>query len=254
MATIDSERTGPVTVLTISNEARRNAFTNDMSLALERELRTAEADPAVRCVVITGAGDVAFSSGHDLRAMLADREHASNEDANACFVLPATMRTPCIAAVNGFCFAAGLILALSCDLRICAENAVFAAPGSKLGLLPIGGQLSRLPHLLPRAIAHEMLIGARQLTAGEALSYGFVNRVVPAGETRAAAFALAARIGEQSPSVVREIKTALGVLDRDGQAAAERFEWTKARELQTEPDAAEGMSAFLEKRAPRFTT
>lgn len=252
MPTIRSERTGHVLVLTIDHEARRNAFTHVMSQALEREFRAAEDDPAVRCVVVTGAGDVAFSSGHDLNEMLADREHASDEHVNACFVLPATMRTPTIAAINGYAFAGGLILAVSCDFRVCAENASFAAPGSRLGLLPIGGQISRLPRLLPRAIAHEMLVAGRTLSSAEALAHGFAGRVVPTGQALAAAMELADRIGAQSPAVVREIKTGLGLLDREGEGAAMQFEWSKARELQTQPDATEGMAAFLEKRAPRF--
>lgn len=252
MSSIRTERLAAIVVLTIDNEPRRNAFTHDMSRALERELRAAEDDPDVRCVVVTGAGDVAFSSGHDLREMLDDREHASDASANACFVLPAAMRTPCIAAVNGHAYAAGLILSLSCDLRVCVENATFAAPGSRLGLLPIGGQLSRLPRLLPRAIAHEMLVAGRVLASDDALRYGFVNRVVPTGQARDAAIDIARRIAAQSPAVVREVKEGLDVLDRDGREAASAFEWSKARELQTRPDAAEGMTAFLEKREPVF--
>lgn len=253
MGSIITERIGRITLLTISNEARRNAFTHAMAEALGRHLRTAEADPAVGCVVITGAGDTAFSSGHDLREMIADRENASDEERNACFVLPATLRTPCIAAINGYAFAAGFMLALSCDLRVCAENALFAAPGSHLGLLPIGGQLSRLPRLLPRAIAHEMLIGSRQLRADEAATFGFVNQVVGVGAARDAALRLASRIVEQSPAVVREVKAGLGILDVEGQQAATAFEWDMARKLQGLPDATEGMAAFLEKRPPRFS-
>lgn len=253
MATIIKEQIGKIVLLTISNEARRNAFTHDMAMSLDLHLRQAEEDSDVRCIVITGAGDVAFSSGHDLREMLADRESASDETLNACFVRPATMRTPCIAAINGYAFAAGFILASSCDLRVCSENATFAAPGSRLGLLPVGGQLSRVPRLLPRAIAHEMLIAERQLTARDAVTFGFASQVVAIGKARDAALQIASKIVEQSPAVVREIKTALNILERNGEQQATDFEWSMARVLQSQPDATEGMAAFLEKRTPQFS-
>lgn len=252
MAGIDATREGAVLVLTIANEAKRNAFTHAMTAELGERLQAAEADPAVKCVILTGAGNVAFSSGHDLTEMLADREHASDPGLNAPFLLPAQMTTPTIAAVNGYAFAAGFILAITCDMRVCAENASFAAPGARIGLLPIGGQISRLPMLMPRAIAHEMLATCRAMNADEAFRIGFANRLVPQGGALAASLEMATAIARNSRTVVREIKKGLETFLRDGPGAAAAFEWDTGKRLQSGPDAEEGMRAFLEKRSPKF--
>jgi enoyl-CoA hydratase/carnithine racemase len=252
MSRLETERPGPILVIRISNEAKRNAFTHAMTADLGRLLRQAEEDEAVRCVILTGAGEVSFSSGHDLREMLADREHASDAALNDPFLLPARMTTPTIAAINGYAFAAGFILALNCDLRVCAENGSFAAPGARIGLLPIGGQISRLPLLLPRAVAHELLLTCREMKADEAHRLGFVSRVVPRGQALAAALELARNIVANSSHVARGIKRGLETLGQEGAEAAAAFEWSEGRRMQDGPDASEGIKAFLEKRPPRF--
>lgn len=252
MATIQSSRDNGVQILTISNEARRNAFTHQMTHELGTLLQAAENDAAVKCIVITGAGDIAFSSGHDLREMLEDRDNASDPAANAPFLMPAKMATPTIAAINGYAFAAGFILSISCDLRICGENASFSAPGARIGLLPIGGQLSRLPMLMPRGIAHDMLISCREMKADEAHRIGFANRLVARGQALSAALDVANTIAANSSAVIKSIKAGLEILASDGANAAADFEWKVGRQLQSAPDADEGMRAFLEKRVPRF--
>ena len=252
MATIQTRHDEGVQILTISNEARRNAFTHQMTRDLGILLQDAENDAAVKCIVITGAGDVAFSSGHDLREMLDDRDNASDPAANAPFLMPAKMVTPTIAAVNGYAFAAGFILSISCDLRICAENASFSAPGARIGLLPIGGQLSRLPMLMPRGIAHDMLITCREMKADEAHRIGFSNRMVARGQALSASLDVAKAIAANSSGVVTSIKTGLEVFATEGTTAAVDYEWEVGRRLQSAPDAIEGMLAFLEKRTPRF--
>ncbi|WP_421956482.1 enoyl-CoA hydratase/isomerase family protein [Polaromonas sp.] len=252
MANITQSVDGGIVVLTIDNEGKRNAFTHAMTAELGRRLMAAESDPAVKCVVITGRGEVAFSSGHDLREMLADRDNASDAALNEPFLMPATMTTPTIAAINGFAFAAGFILAISCDFRICSINASFAAPGARIGLLPIGGQLSRLPALMPRAIAHDLLITCREMKADEAGRLGFANRVVPAGQALAASLEMASSIARNSTSVVRAIKSGLEIYEQNGGIAAKTYEWDAGNRLQKEPDAEEGMRAFLEKRTPQF--
>lgn len=253
MASIQSHYDDGVQILTISNEASRNAFTHQMTRDLGSYLQAAEHDPAVKCIVITGAGDIAFSSGHDLREMLDDRDNASDPVANAPFLMPATMRTPTIAAVNGYAFAAGFILSISCDLRVCAENASFSAPGARIGLLPIGGQLSHLPQIMPRGIAHEMLITCRAMQAAEAYRIGFANCLASPGKALQTALDMARSIAANSSTVIGAIKTGLEVCARDGTQAAADYEWEVGRQLQSAPDAEEGMRAFLEKRPPSFT-
>jgi enoyl-CoA hydratase/carnithine racemase len=252
MAAIEADRQGAVLILRIANESKRNAFTHAMTAKLGEQLRGADADRSIRCVIITGAGDVAFSSGHDLREMLADRDAASDPTANDPFVLPSRMSTPTIAAINGFAYAAGFILSLNCDFRVCSENAAFAAPGARIGLLPVAGQLSRLPGLLPRSVAHELLVTCREMKADEALRLGFVSKVVPVGKSLDAARGLAEQIAANSFDVVAAIKNGLEILHTKGATAAAEFEWSDSRRLQAGPDAEEGMRAFLEKRRPNF--
>lgn len=252
MASIEADRDGPILTLTIANEAKRNAFTHAMTKALGERLQEAEADRSVRCVIITGAGDVAFSSGHDLREMLAARDGASDPKANDPFIAPTRMTTPTIAAINGYAFAAGFILALNCDLRICSQNASFAAPGARIGLLPVAGQISRLPSLLPRAVVHELLMTGREMKPEEAHRLGFVSQVVATGQGLHAAKALASQIIANSGDVIAAIKTGLEILHERGAEAAAAFEWQDSRRLQAGPHAEEGMRAFLEKRRPDF--
>lgn len=253
MANILATRDGAVLVLTIANEPRRNAFSHAMTTKLGRLLHEAENDPAVRCVIVTGAGERAFSSGHDLNEMLTDRDGASDEGLNEPFLLPRRMRTPTIAAINGHAHAAGLILALACDIRVCEAHSDFAAPGARIGLLPIGGQISALPSMVPFGAAYEILATGRRVPAEEALRMGLANHVVPTGAGLEKARELARSIAANSASVIASIKTGLLTFVREGAAAAERYEWQEGRRLQSEPDAEEGMRAFLEKRAPNFS-
>lgn len=253
MADIHASREDAVLVLTIDNQPRRNAFSHAMTSKLGRLLADAEADRSVRCVVVTGAGERAFSSGHDLNEMLADRDNASDETLNDPFVFPRRMRTPTIVAINGHAHAAGFILSLACDIRVCEAHADFAAPGARIGLLPIGGQISWLPTLVPLGIAYEILATGRRVDAEEALRIGLANHVVPTGEGLSKAMEIAHAIAANSGSVVASIKAGLAVTAIEGPSASERYEWDEGRRLQSEPDAEEGMKAFLEKRKPIFS-
>lgn len=252
MPAIHSRRDGSILVLTIDNEAKRNAFTHGMTARLGELLNEAEADRSVRCVVVTGAGDRAFSSGHDLNEMLTHRDHAADETLNEPFFKPQRMTTPTIAVVNGAAHAGGFILALSCDMRVCEPHADFAAPGAKIGLLPIGGQISRLPSLVPLGIAYEILATARRVTAAEAAQFGLVNRISEPGRAMEVGIEIARLIAANSSEVVAGIKKGLGIFMHDGANAARRFEASEGRRLQSGADADEGMQAFLAKRSPRF--
>ena len=252
VAQVVSEDVGAVRVLTLDNEAKRNAFSGSMADDLLRLLQEADGTPEVRCVVVTGTGDKAFSSGHDLTEVLEDGESAVGPDANRAFIHPAKMAKPVIAAVNGPAYAGGFILALSCDLRVASRNATFCVAGVRIGLLPIGGQLSRLGRVMPHARALEMALTAAPMTAAEAHGLGFVNRLVAEREALPAALALAEAIAANSPAVVRAAKKGFDVSLRDGAAAGEAYEWETGPALAGHADAEEGVRAFLEKRRPRF--
>ena len=252
MAQIRCDRVGPVQIFTIDNKSKRNAFSGSMAEDLVGRLDEADQTTGIRCVVITGAGDRAFSSGHDLSKILDQGKASLSPENNHAFTRPASMVKPTIAAVNGAAYAGGLILALSCDLRVASKNASFCVSGARIGLLPIGGQLSRLPHLMPHARALEMVLSAEPMSAEEAHSVGFINQLVFQGDALSTSLELAEKIAANSPSVVQEAKKGVEVSLRHGFAAGEAFEWETGPSLATTLDAEEGVRAFLEKRRPKF--
>lgn len=241
-----------VRILTIANERIHNAFGAGMAQTLLDELDEADRDPAIRVVVVTGAGSAAFSTGHDLRE-IESGAYLETDLGEAPFLRPLSMDKPVIAAVNGHCYAAAFILALSCDIRVASENAQFGSPGARLGMLPEGGQLSRLPTLLPRPAALEMMITAAPLTAQDACRLGFVSQVVPRGQALAAGLALAHKIAANAPAVITAIKKGVQASDPTDYDAALEYEFREARRLEQRADAKEGVRAFFEKRAPLFT-
>jgi enoyl-CoA hydratase len=247
MGEILCDRIGRVMVLTIANERKRNAIDHAMEGRLLGLLKEADKEDDVRVVVITGAGSVAFCSGHDLNEL----EKSTTDDPDPCGY-PSDMRKPVIAAVNGHCHAAGLLLALSCDLRVASENAVFGQPGAKLGMLPVGRQIANLPRAMAPAFALEMMMTADPMPARRAYEIGFLNRLVPQNRSKDEALSIAARIAENSPSAVQAIKEGFLISRRDGPDAFDRFEMAKSETLKNGPDAVEGVRAFVQKRAPQF--
>lgn len=245
MGEILSERVGGVLVVTIANEAKRNCVSAAMEQPLYDALVGAEADEAIRVVVITGAGDVAFCSGHDMKEVGQPGIKNMWPDPMGH---PSLMRKPVIAAVNGHCHAAGLMMALCCDLRVASENAVFGQPGAKIGQLPAGGQIWRLAEALPRARAMEMMLTADFLTAQEAFEGGMVNRLVAQGQALSTALELAERIARNSPAVVQAIKAGLKVYDTEGRQAFEAYEGKTVQLLMQSQERIEASKAFAEKR------
>ena len=240
-----------IRILTISNEAKRNAMEGTMPAELLRLFDAADADSSIRVVVVTGAGDVAFSSGHDLKD-IASGAFARTGLGETPVLRPLSMKKPVVAAVNGHCYAAALILAMSCDLRVVSENATFGSPGVRLGMLPEGGQIGRLPLLMSRAAALELMLTGAPLRAREAFVAGFACRLVPSGQALASALVLAAEIAKNSPAVVSAVKRGVLFGEQHGVAKAEGFERENARLLETQPDAVEGVEAFFHKRQPVF--
>lgn len=249
MGEILSERIGNVLVVTIANERKRNCINVAMEEPFFRALVDAENDDEVRAVVITGAGDVAFCSGHDLTEIGRPDIKLMKPDPMGH---PDLMKKPVIAAINGHCHAAGLMMALCCDLRVASENAVFGQPAAKTGGLPMGGQIWRLSQVLPRARAMEMMMTADFLSAQEAYEWGMVNRLVPVGQARQTAIEIATRIAANSANTLRVIKKGIKIFDKQGEAAFQRFEQELYEELKAKPERNEGIQAFVEKRRPVF--
>jgi enoyl-CoA hydratase/carnithine racemase len=238
--------------LTLNRPAARNALSLALMAALEAELTRIAADPAVKVVVIGGAGP-AFCAGHDLREMRATPTQASYEATFALcsrlMLLLVRLAKPVIARVHGVATAAGCQLVASCDLAVAAESARFATPGVNIGLF-CSTPMVALTRAVGRKAAMEMLLTGDPIDAARAREIGLVNRVVPEAELDAAVAALAAQIAAKSPLTVAIGKQAFyRQAEMDLEAA-----YAYAAEVMTRnmlaADAAEGIDAFLARRAP----
>lgn len=246
------EVAGRVATLTINRPERRNAMDLETLDALADAWRTLEADADVRAVILTGAGDEAFSSGADLRDFAPPSERHRLGPSHPAFFPERTLGKPLIAAVNGYCLAGGCELLLACDIGVAAEHATFAIPEPTLGLFPAGGSAVRAPRRLGWTAAMELLLTGERIDASEALRIGLVNRVVPIEYLSQTAQAIAEQIAANSPAAVRAIKEC--ALETGGLALEEAFARQDefSRRVHAGPDAAEGIEAFREKRAPEF--
>jgi|WetSurMetagenome_2_1015567.scaffolds.fasta_scaffold499790_1 enoyl-CoA hydratase/carnithine racemase len=242
-------------LITIDNQRKRNALSHKMLKQLGKVYHEIDTNPRVRCAIITGAGEKAFSTGHDLNEMI---KGGYGDDYNAYIsreeVLwrPAKLKKPILAAVNGAAYAGGFIIALNCDLRIVSPNATFAIVGAKLGLMVIGGQAARLPRLIPVSKAVEMLLTNKPLSASEAVSLGFATAMAPQTQVVEETIKVAQAIAESSPLIVGKIKECVNLTLKSGMEDALQFELETAFALANHPDGQEGMKAFFEKRKPQF--
>ena len=230
---------------------------NAINLKLANELvdacRAINQDEEVRAVIISGAGDV-FCSGRDLteiRSNTADNLKKTNA-ASLSSAAVAGLNCPAIAAVNGDALGAGLELALSCDIRICSENAYFGFPETSYGLIPGGGGTQRLPRIVGKGKAAEMVITADLIDASEAYRIGLVTKVVPMQKLSAEAVDIARKLISRAPIAVRYAKEAVNKGMDMTLTQGLRLEADLSFLLQTTKDRAEGIKAFLEKRKPTF--
>ncbi|MBK5143444.1 crotonobetainyl-CoA hydratase [Budviciaceae bacterium BWR-B9] len=213
-------------------------------------------DPELRVAIIAGAGERFFSAGWDLKA--AAEGEAPDADFGPGGFAGLTelfnLDKPVIAAVNGYAFGGGFELALAADMIICSQNASFAVPETKLGIVPDSGGMLRLPKILPPAIANEMMMTGRQMNAEEALRWGIVNRVVESGQLMEAARELAHQLALSAPLAVAAIKE---IYRETGEMSVEEgYRHIRSGKLKNYPsvlhseDALEGPKAFAEKRDP----
>jgi enoyl-CoA hydratase len=248
---------GAIGWVIFNHPERRNAISTEMWRAIPPLLAAYDADPAVRVVVFTGAGDKAFVSGADISQFESER---ANREANDLYTAQsaaatramALLQKPSIAMIRGFCIGGGLAVALTCDLRIAAEDARFAIPAARLGLGYGFEGVRRLVDVVGPAYASEILFTARQLDAAEAWRCGLVNRVVPVVELESALRASAALISDNAPLTIRASKLAIQEALKDAERRKlDKLEAAVAACFES-ADYAEGRRAFLEKRKPRF--
>lgn len=242
---------GAVAWLTLNRPAARNALSVPLMGALEGALAGIAEEEGVRCVVIAGAGP-AFCAGHDLKEVrAADPEALRALFAQCSRVMQAIvgLRVPVIARVHGIATAAGCQLVASCDLAVAAETARFATPGVNIGLF-CSTPMVALSRNVGRKAAMEMLLLGDAIDAGEARRMGLVNRVAPEAELDAAVRALAAAVAGKSRAVVGLGKRAFYAQAEMGLAEAYAYTSGVMVRNMAEPDAAEGIDAFIGKRAP----
>lgn len=244
-------------VLTIHNPSKRNALDFQALDELERACERAARD-GVRCVVLRGAGDEAFSSGFDLAEMArtSSRGERPDEAVERAAEVLAAVPCPTIAFLNGFAFGGGFELAVTCDLRVARAGVKVAMTPAKLGVVYPEGGLRRFADLVGAARARELFFTGRAIDAEAALAWGLVNRVAPAASAEAEALALAAEIAGNAPLAVRGMKRILRLLEGTHErnlSGEERAEIATLRRRAFESaDLVEGRRAWEERRAPRF--
>ena len=242
------ERRGHVEVLTINRPEARNAINRATAIALSDALDDCETDDDVWVVVLTAAGDKAFSAGMDLKAFATGELPITDKGFGG--ITERDFPKPIIAAANGSALAGGFEIMISCDMVVAADHAKFGIPEASRGLVAGGGGLIRLPKLIPLAVAYEMALTADPIDAARAYELGLVNRVVPGDQVLDVAVALAERIAMNAPLAVR---TSKDVMKRSRELSEEQC-WEVNTEafgkIGRSADALEGAIAFAEKRAP----
>ena len=245
-----SERRGRVALLTINRPEARNAINLATARALSDALDECASDDAVSVVVLTGAGDKAFSAGMDLKAFAAGEVPITEH--GFAGITKRDFDKPLIAAANGAALAGGFEILISCDLIVAAEHAVFGIPEAQRGLIAGGGGLIRLPRRVPLAVAYEMALTADPISAARAYELGLVNRVVAAEELLEVAVALAERIAKNAPLALRASKSVM----RRSLELTEAESWAISDEafgaIGRSADALEGAVAFAERREPNW--
>ena len=254
MSEVLRERRGHVEIVTINRPEARNAINGAVSRGVGGAVDELETDDDCWVVILTGAGDKAFSAGMDLKAFAAG-EVADIAGAPGGFggIAQRDFPKPIIAALNGSALAGGCEIMLSCDLVVSVEEAKIAITEVKRGLIAGAGGLIRLPRRLPRAVAFELALTGEPLDADRALALGLINRVVPAGRLMDEALALAEVIAANAPLAVRTTKRVMKEALEVPEAEGWGINNSALSAVFASADAMEGSIAFAEKRAPNWT-
>ena len=248
-----------VATLTLNRPEMRTAFGDDTRTLLATLLDRAAHDPVVRCVIVTGAGE-AFAAGGDIKGMAAQQAAQDTGVLSARLASAANivqqiraLPKPVIAAVNGAAAGGGMNLALACDIRYCADSAIFSESFVHIGLIPDWGGHYLLTGLVGTARALELMMLGERIDAATALQLGLVNAVFPAAKFRDEVASRAARFAAAPRHALAAIKRGVYMAQHGTLAEILAFEARTQVELFLQADAREGMQAFLDKRSPRFT-
>lgn len=255
MSDVTTQRQGRVLLVTL-DRPKANAIAAATSMALGAAFQTLQDDDSLSVGIITGGGTRFFSAGWDLKAA-AEGEAADADQGVGGFAGLTEfwgLKKPVIAAVNGMALGGGFELALAADMIVAADHAEFGLPEATIGVVPDSGGTIRLPRLLPRAVAMEMMMTGRRATAEELARWGVVNAVVPGADLLDTAMALAERVAASAPLSLQAIKE----IDRATTGLNEEEAYAKMRSgdlpiydrVYASEDAAEGIASFSEKRDP----
>ncbi len=250
------EKEGSIGLLTINRPQVLNALNRETMTEISQVVGKIATDPEVAVLIITGAGEKSFVAGADIsemRTLSALEGRAWSKFSQATFNAIENLPQPVIAAVNGYALGGGCELAMSCDIRIASDKAKFGQPEVLLGVVAAFAGTQRLPRLVGKGRAKELLFTGDQIDAAEACRIGLVNKVVPAGELLTAAKELAAKIISRGPVAVQLCKAAVNEgLDMDLESA-QAYEAEVFGLCFATADQKEGMNAFVEKRPAKFT-
>ena len=248
------ERRGAALWITIDRPDKRNAINGDVIAGIRRGYAEAHADPGVRAIVLTGAGDKAFCAGADLQPGVGFAFDPSRPSTDYADLLRDASRAtvPSIARIDGVCMAGGMGLLAMTDFAIAADRAIFGLPEVKVGVFPMQ-VLSLLQQLVPRRVMLEWCVTGEPFDAQAALGAGLLNHVVPAADLDAKVDWLIGRIADKSPTAIRRGKYALRAIASMSFDEAIAYTETQIATLALTEDAKEGLAAFNERRKPRWT-
>jgi enoyl-CoA hydratase len=246
------ERDGAVAVVLLNRPKQLNALSGELMGALVAALQELDEDREIRCIVV-GGNERAFAAGADIGELAAGTPVSLYQGRRIdAWDSIRSVRTPIVAAVSGFCLGGGCELAMLCDLIVASESAKFGQPEVNLGVLPGAGGTQRLTRAVGKAVAMDMILTGRMLSAREALDYGLVARVVAREAWLVEAKRVAAEIAAKSPVSVRLAKEAVDQAFEAPLAAGVEFERRAFYLARASDDATEGLNAFVEKRRPEF--
>ena len=247
------ENEGQISTITINRPKSLNALNGATISELSEALSQLEQDSNCRVIIITGSGEKSFVAGADIKEFSDFGQDKAEELArngqNSLFNKIENLRKPVIAAVNGFALGGGLELAMACHIRYASENAKLGLPEVTLGLIPGYGGTQRLPKLVGKGLANEMIFSAKMISASRAKEIGLVNEVFSLEELLPKTKELATLISKNSP---QGISKAIAVVNASDSAEGYELEIKSFGELFEMEDKKEGVSAFLEKRKPNF--
>tara|TARA_X000000368_G_scaffold374557_1_gene326309 strand:- start:593 stop:1369 length:777 start_codon:yes stop_codon:yes gene_type:complete len=250
---ITVKKIGNLGLITITRPEKYNAISLETLAELEDALDSSANDHNIKVIAFTGEGKKAFASGSDL-SEVKDRDLKKALEPIIQGLADKMEKTPkpIIAAINGICMGGGLEVALACDLRVASNNAIFATPEGKIGIIPGGGATARLPRIVGRGWGMEMLLMGDAINAEKALKIGLVTRVVPQESLISEVCKMSEQLSQFAPFVPRTIKAIVNFGMEGSLASALMFEkYAQGALVQTE-DKKEGINAFLEKRKPTF--